>query len=41
MDFLLIAVFGFFGLHTALWLPRGLRERRRASRRPAAKGQER
>jgi len=37
----LIAVFGFFGLHTALWLPRGLRERRQALRRTGAKGQER
>ncbi|MGE5242698.1 MAG: hypothetical protein ACM3SQ_00535 [Betaproteobacteria bacterium] len=33
MEGLLLAVFGFFGLHTALWLPRGLRERRRGSSR--------
>ena len=39
MDGLLIAVFGFFGLHTALWVPRGLRARRRASKRPGTKGQ--
>jgi len=29
MSSLLIAVFGFFGLHTLLWLPQSLRERRR------------
>ncbi len=29
MTFLLISVFGFFGIHTLLWLPRSLRERRR------------
>lgn len=29
MTFLLISVFGFFGLHTLLWLPRSLKERRR------------
>jgi nitrate/TMAO reductase-like tetraheme cytochrome c subunit len=29
MQFLLFAVFTFFGIHTALWLARGLRERRR------------
>jgi len=29
MQFLLFAVFTFFGLHTALWLARGLKERRR------------
>ena len=28
MKWLLIGVFGFFGLHTLLWLPRGLKERR-------------
>jgi len=27
MDGLLMTVFGFFGIHTALWLARGLRER--------------
>jgi nitrate/TMAO reductase-like tetraheme cytochrome c subunit len=42
MDGLLLGVFGFFGLHTALWLPRGLRARRqaraeRARRRDAPK----
>jgi hypothetical protein len=30
MKWLLIGVFGFFGLHTLLWLPRGLKERRRS-----------
>ena len=30
MKWLLIGVFGFFGLHTLLWLPRGLRERRKS-----------
>jgi hypothetical protein len=30
MTGLLIGVFGFFGLHTLLWLPRGLKERRRS-----------
>ncbi len=29
MDGLLMTVFGFFGIHTALWLARGLRERGR------------
>jgi hypothetical protein len=29
MGWLLIGVFGFFGLHAALWLPRGFAERRR------------
>ncbi|HUU02143.1 MAG TPA: hypothetical protein VM425_11925 [Myxococcota bacterium] len=29
MSFLLIGVFGFFGLHTLIWLPRSLAERRR------------
>ncbi len=28
MTILLISVFGFFGLHTLLWLPRSIRERR-------------
>jgi len=31
MEWLLISVFGFFGLHAALWLPRGFRQRRRQS----------
>jgi hypothetical protein len=30
MTWLLIGVFGFFGLHTLLWLPRGFRERRKS-----------
>jgi hypothetical protein len=30
MKWLLVGVFGFFGLHTLLWLPRGLKERRKA-----------
>ena len=34
MSSLLIAVFGFFGLHTLLWLPRSLRERRRKKLMP-------
>ncbi|BAX79136.1 hypothetical protein [Labilibaculum antarcticum] len=34
MSSLLIAVFGFFGLHTLLWLPRSLRERRRKNLKP-------
>jgi DnaJ-class molecular chaperone len=38
MTGLLVAVFGFFGLHTLLWFPRSLRERLR--RRPPA-GEER
>ena len=29
MTFLLIGVFAFFGIHTLLWLPRSLKERRR------------
>jgi cytochrome b subunit of formate dehydrogenase len=29
MSFLLIGVFGFFGVHTLLWLPRSLKERRK------------
>ncbi len=29
MTILLISVFGFFGIHTLLWLPRSIRERRR------------
>jgi hypothetical protein len=29
MQLLLWAVFTFFGIHTALWLARGLKERRR------------
>jgi doubled CXXCH motif protein len=33
MDGLLIAVFSFFGLHTFLWLQRGIQERRDARRR--------
>lgn len=33
MDGLLLAVFGVFGLHTALWLPRGLQQRRARARR--------
>jgi hypothetical protein len=28
MKWLLVGVFGFFGLHTLLWLPRGLKARR-------------
>jgi nitrate/TMAO reductase-like tetraheme cytochrome c subunit len=35
MDGLLLSVFGFFGIHTALWLGRGLTERRRAKRNRA------
>ena len=34
MTWLLVGVFGFFGLHAVLWLPRGLAERRRRSRAP-------
>jgi len=30
MKWLLIGVFGIFGLHAALWFPRGFRERRKA-----------
>jgi cytochrome b subunit of formate dehydrogenase len=33
MSFLLIGVFGFFGIHTLLWLPRSLKERRRRKKR--------
>ena len=33
MSFLLIGVFGFFGIHTLLWLPRSLKERRRRKER--------
>lgn len=29
MTWLLVGVFGFFGLHAAMWLPRGFRERNR------------
>ena len=29
MKWLLLGVFGFFGLHALLWLPRGFAERRR------------
>jgi predicted CXXCH cytochrome family protein len=29
MTLLLVSVFGFFGLHTLLWLPRSIRERRK------------
>ena len=37
MQFLLFTVFGFFGLHTALWLARGFKESRgSASRAPLA-----
>jgi hypothetical protein len=39
MDWLLIGVFSFFGLHALLWLPRGLavrRERRRAGTGPSS-----
>jgi cytochrome c3-like protein/doubled CXXCH motif protein len=36
MTTLLIGTFGFFGLHTALWLPRSLWERLRRRRRGAA-----
>ena len=32
MEVLLIGVFGFFGIHTALWLGRGLKERGRAKK---------
>ncbi len=32
MHWLLIGVFGFFGLHAVLWLPRSMAERRRRSR---------
>ena len=32
MTWLLLGVFGFFGLHAALWFPRGLAERRRWAR---------
>jgi hypothetical protein len=34
MHWLLIGVFGFFGLHAALWLPRSAAERRRRSQPP-------
>jgi nitrate/TMAO reductase-like tetraheme cytochrome c subunit len=30
MKWLLVGVFGFFGLHTLLWLPRGFKERRKS-----------
>ena len=30
MKWLLIGVFGVFGLHAVLWFPRGFRERRKA-----------
>jgi hypothetical protein len=33
MKLLLAGVFSFFGLHTALWLPRSWQERRRAAAR--------
>ena len=36
MTWLLIGVFGFFGLHTALWFPRGMAERRRMERERAS-----
>jgi hypothetical protein len=32
MKVLLAGVFAFFGIHTALWFPRELRERRRRRR---------
>ena len=38
MTWLLVGTFGFFGLHAALWLPRGLAHRRRA--RAAARDQD-
>jgi hypothetical protein len=38
MTWLLVGTFGFFGLHAALWLPRGLAHRRRA--RAAASDQD-
>jgi flagellar biosynthesis/type III secretory pathway M-ring protein FliF/YscJ len=36
MKVLLLGVFAFFGLHTALWFPRELWERRRRRRQRAA-----
>jgi hypothetical protein len=40
MTGLLIAVFGFFGVHTLLWLPRSLVERLARGRRPSEEGRE-
>jgi hypothetical protein len=40
MTWLLVGVFGFFGLHAALWFPRGFIERRRAKAAQAAKEQQ-
>jgi hypothetical protein len=33
MKYLLIGVFAFFGVHTALWFPRSVKARREADRR--------
>jgi hypothetical protein len=40
MEWLLVGVFGFFGLHALLWFPRGFAERRRhrSGPPPAAPG---
>lgn len=35
MTWLLVGVFGFFGVHAVLWLPRGFAERRRRARESA------
>lgn len=38
MHWLLIGVFGFFGLHALLWLPRSVSERRRRTQPPPPEG---
>jgi hypothetical protein len=40
MDILLMSVFIFFGIHTALWLPRAMKARREMARMRAAVGAE-
>jgi nitrate/TMAO reductase-like tetraheme cytochrome c subunit len=40
MTWLLVGVFGFFGLHAVMWLPRGFRERKRLRAEHAARSAE-